>query len=73
LLPCPSGDQPPSHHGLQVHTTPGFAWTSGQSGLSCTQGQGDDDENVIYLIDDAEALEFVLQFKIKVHGKQLKL
>ena len=60
------GPVPPSPWGTSTsnpHTSPGSAWTSGQPGSSCTQGQeagGDDhEEDVIDLLDDAEALELV--------------
>jgi len=45
------------------HPFPGSAWMSGQPGSSCTQDQdkeGDDnEEDVIDLLDDSEALELV--------------
>lgn len=60
------GPVPPSPWGMtpsNPQTFPGSAWMSGQPGSSCTQDQeveGDDnEEDVIHLLDDAEALELV--------------
>jgi len=56
----------------QLPSFPGSAWMSGQPGSSCTQGQdeeGDDnEEDVIDLLDDAEALELV-QFNPSVQDE----